>query len=168
MHIHECYYYHIHLYFYFILYIQINIIQNVFWWSRIHGLNSKSQTNRIFQILNDRRWCDDGLGQVLTALFIISEENKQQRSRAACRSFPRSWQGGLRDISFYPLLQLLWQRWMAWWKKSVMRMSQPRATLPLCVCADQGLMIHGHNHSSFQRMMLIVDISWKSLGLFGD
>lgn len=43
-------------------------------------------------MLNDLRWCEEGPREVLTALdepltdtlFIISKENNQRRSRAAC------------------------------------------------------------------------------------
>lgn len=33
-------------------------------------------------------------------------------------------------------------------KKSVVRMSQPRVTLSLCICANQGPVIRAHNHNS--------------------
>lgn len=93
----------------------------VCWFSRSHGLKSREKTNSIFLMLNGSRWCEEVLKEVLAALdesladilFIISKENNQQRSRAVCWSFPRWWQDGLRDVSFYPLLQLLWQRRMA-------------------------------------------------------
>lgn len=90
------------------------------WFHRNRGL--KQRQNK--QCISDAEWLDCTRG-VLTAvdepltntLFIISKENNQQRSRAACWSFPRWWQDGLWDMSFYPLLQLHWQRWMARWKK---------------------------------------------------
>lgn len=107
------------------------------------------------------------------ALFIISKENNQQRSRAACWSFPRWWQDGLWDISFYPLLQILWQRWMARWKKVSWGWVSSQWLCLFVFVQIQGLMNHGQNHDiAFwrrRRKKCVTDRTWKKLlSLFWD
>ena len=75
-------------------------------------------------------------------LSSLSAKKITEWGRGACWSFPRWWQDGLWDVSFlHPTsLRLIWRRQSGSvkknQKKTVMGMSQPRATLSLCVCAE--------------------------------
>lgn len=94
------------------------IIIQVCWWSQSE---EKFQIAKLF--VSEAEWFEavwgqprggaDSSGRAACRHYFHYRQRKQ-RIHVACRSFPMWWQDGLRDGSYNPPLQLLWQRWKAW------------------------------------------------------